>query len=120
MAFNSIYVTTETAAEAIAIGKALVGERLAACANVIDGVRSLYWWEGAVADDGESVLILKTRSDLVERLTERVKELHGYDCPCVVALPIVGGNSDYLDWIAAETAGGEGGRAPAPCSRPSD
>jgi periplasmic divalent cation tolerance protein len=106
MAFNSIYVTTETAAEAMAIGKALVGERLAACANVIDGVRSIYWWEGAVADDGEAVLILKTRSDLVEQLTERVKELHGYDCPCVVALPIV---SDYLDWIAAETTGGEGG-----------
>jgi periplasmic divalent cation tolerance protein len=56
-----------------------------------------------VQEDGETALILKTRSDLVERITQRVKELHSYDCPCVVALPIAGGNPDFLQWIAEET-----------------
>jgi periplasmic divalent cation tolerance protein len=64
---------------------------------------SIYWWQGALQQASETVLILKTRAELVERLTARIRELHSYDCPCVVALPIDGGNSAYLDWIAGET-----------------
>ena len=96
------YVTAGSRDEALRIGRALVEERLAACANVVDGMTSVYWWQDALEQADEAVLIVKTRAELVERLTTRVRELHGYDCPCVVSLPITGGNADYLAWIAAE------------------
>ena len=99
-----VYVTTNDRAEALEIGRALVEARLAACANIIEPVTSIYWWESAVQEDAETVLVLKTQAELVESLTERVKALHSYACPCVVALPIEGGNPAYLDWIADETA----------------
>jgi periplasmic divalent cation tolerance protein len=97
------YVTAGSRGEAIAIGRTLVEERLAASANVLDNATSIYWWRGALQQAGEAVLILKTRTDLVERVIARVRELHSYECPCVVALPIAAGNPQYLDWIAAET-----------------
>ena len=98
-----IYVTTSSREEAAAIGRAIISERLAACANVLPEIISLYWWEGVVQDDQEVALIMKTRDDLVELLVERVKSLHSYSCPCVVALPISAGNTAFLDWIASET-----------------
>jgi periplasmic divalent cation tolerance protein len=98
-----IYVTVGDAAEAERIGRTLVSERLAAAANLVPGVRSVYWWEGEVRTGAEVVLILKTRMDLADRAVERVKGLHSYICPGVVVLPIAGGNPAYLDWIAAET-----------------
>jgi periplasmic divalent cation tolerance protein len=104
MAAYVCYVTAPSRDEALAIGRTLVAERLAAGANVIDGVASVYWWRGTLEEAGEAVLILKTRAELIEPLTARINDLHPYECPCVVALPIVGGNRDYLDWIAAETA----------------
>jgi periplasmic divalent cation tolerance protein len=64
----------------------------------------MYWWEGAVQEDAETVLILKTRRALVERAVERIKALHSYDCPCVVALAVAGGNPEFLDWIVKETS----------------
>ena len=102
--FNLIYMTAASDDEAMRIGRTLVEERLAACANVIPGMRSLYWWDGRVQDDKETVLIVKTRAELVAALTERVKALHSYAVPCVVALPIEAGNSAYLDWLRSETA----------------
>ncbi len=104
MAHSLVYMTTETKADAERIGRALVGERLAACVNIVGGMRSLYWWDGAVQQAGETILIAKTRTSLVDRLTERVRELHDYDCPCIVSLAIDGGNPAFLDWIEAETA----------------
>ncbi len=104
MAHNLIYMTTETEADAERIGRALVGERLAACINIVAGMRSMYWWDGAVQQSSETILIAKTRTSLVDRLTERVRELHTYDCPCIVSLAIDGGNPAFLDWIDAETA----------------
>ena len=103
MAVSFCYVTAGSREEALAIGRVIVEERLAACANVLDGMSSVYWWQGALQQASEAVLILKTRAELVERLTARIRELHSYDCPCVVALRIDGGNPAYLDWIAAET-----------------
>lgn len=99
-----IYVTAPNRDEALALGRALVEERLAACANLLGPITSVYWWEGRVNQDDEVALILKTRADLADRLVERARELHSYSCPCVVALPITGGNPAFLDWIAAETA----------------
>lgn len=98
-----IYVTVPSREEGLRIGRALVEERLAACANVLPGLTSVYWWEAKVQEDPEAALVLKSRADLVERLTERVRELHPYSCPCVVALPIAAGNPAFLDWIRAET-----------------
>lgn len=103
MTASLVYMTAETPEEAQEIGRALVEGRLAACVNIIEGMTSLYWWEGAVEKGAETVLIAKTRDDLVGRLTDRVKELHSYDCPCVVAVPIKAGNPDFLSWIEAET-----------------
>jgi periplasmic divalent cation tolerance protein len=103
MAVSFCYVTAGSRDEALAIGRTVVEERLAACANVLDGMISVYWWQGSLEQADEAVLILKTRAELVEPLTARIRELHSYECPCVVALPIAAGNPDYLDWIAGET-----------------
>lgn len=103
-AARMVYVTAGSPEEARAIGRTLVEERLAACVNVLDLVTSLYRWQGELCEDRETVLIAKTRAELVDALTERVLALHGYDCPCVAAFPIVGGNARFLDWIADETA----------------
>lgn len=99
-----VYVTASSRQEALSIGRAVVGERLAACANVLDGMTSIYWWERSLQEEGEASLILKTRSDLIDRLTARIRELHSYACPCVVAMPISAGNPAYLDWIIQDTA----------------
>ena len=103
MTVRFCYITAGSRDGAVRIGRALVEERLAACANVIDGMTSIYRWQGEIEEDAEAVLILKTRAELVDRLVERVKSLHDYDCPCVVALTVDGGNPAFLDWIEAET-----------------
>ncbi len=103
MPMTLVYVTVPTREEALDIGRSVVAERWAACANVIAGMTSIYWWEQSLQEDAETVLILKTRADLVTALTERIKELHSYVCPCVVAVPIEGGNAAFLEWIDQET-----------------
>lgn len=98
-----VYVTAPNRDEALTLARAVVGERLAACANLLGDITSVYWWDGKLNEDGEVALVLKTRADLVEPLTARLVELHSYTCPCVVALPIAAGNRAFLDWIAQET-----------------
>ncbi|HSV28066.1 MAG TPA: divalent-cation tolerance protein CutA [Candidatus Omnitrophota bacterium] len=98
-----IYVTAPSREEALKLARAVVEERLAACGNVLGAIESVYWWDGKLNQEPEVALILKTRADLVEALTARVRELHPYECPCVVALPIAAGNPAFLAWIAAET-----------------
>ncbi|WP_431855265.1 divalent-cation tolerance protein CutA [Azospirillum sp.] len=98
------YVTASSPDEARRIGRALVEERLAACVNILPGMISIYRWQGAVETAEETVLIAKTRADLFEALSARVKELHSYDVPCVVELRLGRGNPDYLGWLEAETA----------------
>lgn len=98
-----IYITAENTDEARAIGRALVDARLAACANVLGPMTSIYRWEGAVQEGEEAVLIAKTTAALVDALTAKVQELHSYDCPCIVALAVEGGNPDFLGWVATET-----------------
>lgn len=102
---SMVYITCGSRDEATLIARTVVEERLAACANIIDGMRSVYWWQGKVTEDEETVLILKTSANGVGALTARVKALHSYDLPCVVEIPLSdGGNAAYLDWIAGETA----------------
>ena len=98
-----LYMTAETRDEAMKIGRALVEERLVACANILGPMDSIYWWDGAVKSETEVAFIVKTRATLVDQVVARVTEMHSYDCPCIVALPIEGGNPDYLAWIEAQT-----------------
>jgi len=104
MTQTMLYVTAGSEEEAAIIARAVVESRLAACANVIPGVASFYWWEGKVQKDSEVVLILKTRQALVDQAVAMIKDVHSYDCPCVVAFPIDGGNPDFLNWITKETS----------------
>ena len=97
------YVTAGSRDEALSIGRTVVEERLAACANVLDGMTSVYSWKDELREDSEAVLIVKTRESLVDRLVDRVKSLHSYECPCVVSFPIQAGNPDYLEWIEKQT-----------------
>jgi periplasmic divalent cation tolerance protein len=80
----------------------LVESRLAACVNLIDSVRSIYRWEGKLCDDREVLLVIKTTEPHVVALTEMLAELHPYDCPEVIALPVTSGHAPYLDWLAAQ------------------
>jgi periplasmic divalent cation tolerance protein len=98
-----LYITVPNREEGLRIGRALVEEKLAACANVIDGLTSIFRWEGAVQEESEALLIAKTDRTLVDAASDLVKLEHSYDCPCVVALPIIGGNQDFIGWISAET-----------------
>lgn len=98
-----IYITTDGPEEAKRIGRALVEARLAACVNILDPMISMYWWNGEVTDGRETVLIAKTTQARIKALTAKVRELHSYSCPCVVALPLTGGNTAFIEWIATET-----------------
>jgi len=98
-----VYMTTADEAEAEKIGRVLVETRLAACVNLIPGMRSLYWWKDTIESGSEVVLIAKTRRSLLDDLTAKVRQLHSYEVPCVVALPITGGNPDFLAWLDKET-----------------
>jgi periplasmic divalent cation tolerance protein len=100
------YMIAGSRDEALKIARALVEERLAACCNLLDGMTSVYRWQGEIQEDAEVVVIAKTRAELVEPLTARVQALHSYDVPCVVALPVSGGNPAFLHWIEAESGGG--------------
>jgi periplasmic divalent cation tolerance protein len=101
--FLSLYITAPSRELAEKIARALVEENLAACVNIIPAVRSIYRWKGNVEAATEVVLIAKTRAGLFDKLEKRVKALHSYECPCIVAWPIVAGHQPYLDWLAEET-----------------
>ena len=103
-----VYVTAASAEEAEKLGRGAVQGKLAACANILPGMRSIYRLQGVIETAAETVLIFKTQRRLLEPLTRFIRERHSYDCPCVVALPIEGGNPAYLDWLAEQTAPGEG------------
>lgn len=94
-----VLITTSSTSEAQAIGRALVEGRLAACVNIIPGVRSLFWWQGKVEEQDEALLLVKSRSELLPSVIEAVKRLHSYTVPEVIALSILAGSPDYLAWI---------------------
>ncbi len=98
-----VLVTVGSEQEAETIATALLEERLAACVNVTSPVRSLYRWEGRIADDREWQLVIKTQARLFEALAARVRTLHSYDLPEIIALPVLAGTTDYVDWIQNET-----------------
>lgn len=98
--FSFVYVTTQNREEAKTIGKQLLQEHLAACVNIIDGMVSYFWWDEKISKTDEAVLLIKTRSSKLPEITERIKTLHSYDCPCVLEIPLgKGGNQDYHRWL---------------------
>lgn len=97
--YAMIYITTSGEEESKQIAKTLLEERTVACANIIPSMKSFYWWEGEIEEDTESILILKTRSDKLDTLIKRVKDLHSYELPCILEISIQDGSEDYLKWL---------------------
>ena len=99
-----VFVTSPDQETAERIAKTLVEKQLAACVNIIHGMRSIYRWEDKIVDDKELLLIIKTRTELLkDQIIPLVKDLHPYEVPEIIALPVVGGETSYLDWILKET-----------------
>ena len=109
-----VLMTAPDAATGERIGRALVQERLAACASVIPGVVSVYLWEGELRTDGEVQVLLKTRRALVDRLFGRAAELHPYEVPELMAAPLAGVSEPYRKWVLEETEHQQGGGAELP------
>ena len=85
------------------IAKALLEARLAACVNITSELKSFFWWEGKVEEASEVLMFIKTRAELLDELIDKVKELHPYEVPEVIALPVTAGSSNYLAWVKEET-----------------
>jgi len=98
-----VLITTANKNDAEAISFALVNEHLAACVNIIPAIRSLFFWEGKVQDEQEILLVIKSRLHLLDHLIARVKDLHSYTVPEILALPIIGGSPEYLSWLRTST-----------------
>jgi periplasmic divalent cation tolerance protein len=98
-----VYITTNSQEEAEIIGRNLVSRKLAACVNIINGMKSIYHWQGKIETAEEIVIIAKTKEALLSEFVENVKTLHSYECPCIVAMPIIGGNEPFIKWIRDET-----------------
>jgi len=94
-----VFITTPSEEEGLRIARTLVEERLAACVNIIPRVTSVYRWEGAVQEDRESFLVVKTSQESFKALSRRVKEMHSYQVPEIIALPIECGQDDYIRWL---------------------
>ncbi len=102
--FVVVFVTCGSEEEASKIARALVEERLAACANIVSPIRSIYRWEGKIWDEREWLLVIKTQETRFQDLEKRVKSLHSYEVPEVISLPILAGSSSYLNWLGENTA----------------
>jgi periplasmic divalent cation tolerance protein len=102
MTMQFVYMITGSLEEAQRIGEKLVADRLAACVNIIDGMHSIYRWEGELQRDRETVMVAKTTRDRLPALMEAVKANHSYDCPCIVSFDIASGHPAFLEWIGGQ------------------
>jgi periplasmic divalent cation tolerance protein len=98
-----VFITAPSEDEAAKIATAVVETRLAGCVNIIKNIRSIYRWEGKIENEDEVLMIVKTRKELFKSLAKKVKELHSYSVPEIIALPIVDGSEDYLQWLRKVT-----------------
>ena len=101
-AYIVILITASDSEEAHKIAKALLNQRKAACVNIVPKISSFFWWQGKLDSAQETLLIIKTKVSQLDEAVSLVKEIHSYDVPEIIALPIVGGNQDYLEWISNE------------------
>ena len=102
--FCWVYMTAGSIEEAKSIGQILVVQNLAACVNLLENMTSIYKWEEKLEESKEVIMIAKTSKTLMPKLIETVNSHHSYDCPCILELPIQGGNPDFLSWIGSQTA----------------
>ena len=102
-----VFITAADAEEARLIADVLLQQKKAACVNIVPGLSSLFWWRDKIDSAKESLLIVKTRASLLDEIVELVKEIHSYDNPEVIALPIVGGSDDYLEWLDEAVEGSD-------------
>ena len=102
VAYIVLLITASNSEEAYKIAEVLLNQRKAACVNIVPGVSSLFWWQDKLDSAQESLLIVKTKASLLPEVISLVKGIHSYDVPEIIALPIVGGNQDYLEWIGKE------------------
>jgi len=101
MPYNIVIMTAPNKEEAEKIVRILLEERLIACANIIDSVSSFFWWQTKIEEEKEVLVIMKSHESLFKKLSKKVKEIHSYDIPEILALPIVNGSQSYLDWMKA-------------------
>ncbi len=101
MSYIIVLMTASTKEETVRIVRTLLEERLIACANIMDPVSSFFWWQGKIKEEKEVLVIMKSHETLFKKLSKRVMELHSYDTPEILALPIVNGSPSYLDWMKA-------------------
>jgi len=97
-----LFITTANTEEAQRIAKVLLNERKAACVNIVPEISSLFWWQDKLDSAQESLLIIKTKASVLNEIVRLVREIHSYDIPEIIALPIIGGNQDYLEWMGKE------------------
>ncbi len=102
-----VYTTWPSIVEAEKAGRAIVEKRLAACVNILPGMISHYWWQGQIERAEEAVMIIKTRAALAEPVRTAVKELHGYEAPAIMVLPVESVDADYYRWILEEAKGAD-------------
>lgn len=112
--FCEVVVTADDADWLAGFTRTLVEERLAACGHLVQPIRSIYRWDGVVHDEREARVALHTRRALVDAIVARTREMHPYEVPCVIALPLAGGHPDYLAWISTETSTDRAGSGDAP------
>lgn len=98
-----VYITTKNDEEALLIASSLIKAKLIACANILPAIKSIFYWENALQQEQETALIVKTTRDKLSQLCTKVITLHSYDCPCIVAVPIIAGNNDFLQWVHNST-----------------
>lgn len=98
-----VFITAPNEDEAARISKTIVEERLAGCVNIVRGIRSIYTWQGKIEDESEALMIVKTQKGLFESLSKRIKEVHSYTVPEIIAIPIINGSEDYLKWLKEVT-----------------
>jgi periplasmic divalent cation tolerance protein len=100
--YSMVYITTSGALESKEIAIKLLEEKLAACINIIPKVDSIYLWKGKIEQDSESIMVVKTKSGLVEEVIKRVEEVHSYETPCVLEITVTKGSKKYLEWMNGE------------------
>ena len=101
MSYQLVFMTAPNREEAVKIVRTLLEEKLIACGNIMDPVSSFFWWKGKIEEEKEVLVIMKSHENLFKKLTNRLKELHSYDVPEIIAFPIVDGSPSYLDWMKA-------------------
>jgi periplasmic divalent cation tolerance protein len=100
--YSIIYITTSGISESKKIAQILLEKKLAACINIIPSIESIYLWKGEVEEDSESIMVVKTRSNFVEKLIKMVEDIHSYEIPCILEISVNSGSNNYLKWIDSE------------------